>query len=141
MQRRNQDVLAKYGIDAYAENGRKIDLSKINWASGQPHTLRYKQKAGKDNPLGFLKINFHNAHSVYMHDTPSESIFGRNFRAASSGCVRVQDIETLATWLLKGQGDWDRSAIEAIKKSGEQENVNLKSPCATPFRLCHCLGD
>ncbi|MFM1813873.1 MAG: hypothetical protein RLZ98_568, partial [Pseudomonadota bacterium] len=77
--------------------------------------------------LGFLKINFHNAHSVYMHDTPSESIFGRNFRAASSGCVRVQDIETLAAWLLKGQGEWDRSAIEGIKKSGEQENVNLKA--------------
>ena len=29
------------------------------------------------------------AHSVYMHDTPSQSLFGRNFRAASSGCVRV----------------------------------------------------
>ncbi len=62
--------------------------------------MTYKQQPGKDNPLGFLKINFHNQYSVYMHDTPRDSVFGRNFRAASSGCVRVSDIEKLATWIL-----------------------------------------
>ncbi len=135
MQRRKQDVLKKYGIDAYTMSGRKMNSKKINWASGQPYTLRYKQKAGKDNPLGFLKINFHNAHSVYLHDTPRDSIFGRNFRAASSGCVRVQNIEILANWLLRGQNGWSKKKIDSIKKSGDRKNVRLKK--RTPLLMVY----
>ena len=90
MQKAGKNVLVKFGIDAYDGNGRKLEPEKINWSSALPMALSYSQQPGKDNPLGFLKINFHNDHSVYMHDTPSETLFGRNFRAASSGCVRVQ---------------------------------------------------
>ncbi|MDH3582275.1 MAG: L,D-transpeptidase family protein, partial [Hyphomicrobiales bacterium] len=77
-------------------------------------------------PLGFVKINFHNAYSVYLHDTPSDRIFGRNFRAASSGCVRVSNIETLVTWLLKRNKGWNRYAVDNIKQSGDTKTVRLK---------------
>lgn len=127
MQKKGLDVLAKYGIDAYA-GGKKLDSSTINWASSQPFQLSYRQAPGKDNPLGFLKINFANTHSVYMHDSPKESIFGRNFRAASSGCVRVQSIEKLAAWLLAGQKGWSLEQIERIKETGRRGNVRLKRP-------------
>lgn len=133
MHKTGQSVLVKYGIDAYDGSGRKVDPKKINWNSGQPHSLSYRQKPGKDNPMGFLKINFHNGHSVYMHDTPSDNIFGRNFRAASSGCIRVQDIEQLATWILNGQDGWDRYRIDAIKQSGETKNVSVKNPVKLYF--------
>lgn len=132
MSRRNQDVLVKYGIDAYGSDGRKLDSAKINWSSGTVHNLVYRQQPGKDNPLGFLKINFHNNHSVYMHDTPSEGLFGRNFRAASSGCVRVQNIEQLAAWLLADNG-WSRHHIDAAKESGERQDVRLKKPVTVLF--------
>jgi len=132
MQRNGQSVLVKYGIDAYDGNGRKLDPEKVNFRSGMASGLRYSQKPGKDNPLGFLKINFHNAHSVYMHDTPSDSIFGRNFRAASSGCIRVQGIEELAAWLLKDSG-WSVSDVERIKASGERKDVRLKRPVPLYF--------
>lgn len=125
MQKKGQDVLAKYGIDAYA-GGKKIKTSSIDWNSSRPQQLRYRQASGKDNPLGFLKINFANSSSVYMHDSPKDSVFGRNFRAASSGCVRVQNIEELALWLLKGKRGWDAGQIESIKESGRQGNVRLK---------------
>jgi murein L,D-transpeptidase YcbB/YkuD len=125
MQQGGKDVLTKFGIDAYDGSGRKLDPSKINWASSQPFGLAYRQQPGKDNPLGFLKINFPNAHSVYMHDTPSATIFGRNFRAASSGCIRVQGIEKLAQWLLADQG-WEDYHIARMKESGERKDVRLK---------------
>ena len=127
MARRGKDVLKKYGIDAYS-NGRKIDSSKIRWNSSQPYNLSYSQKPGKGNPLGFMKINFHNPYSVYLHDTPKRSIFGRNFRAASSGCVRVQNIGKLAAWILKYNNGWSRSRVESFRKSGETRTVRVKKP-------------
>lgn len=125
MQKNGQDVLEKYGIDAYS-GGKKISSSSIDWSSSQPLRLTYRQAAGKDNPLGFLKINFANSSSVYMHDSPKDSVFGRNFRAASSGCVRVQNIEGLALWLLQGKPGWDAGQIESIKKGGRSGTVRLK---------------
>lgn len=132
MQRSGQSVLVKYGIDAYDGEGRKVDPENINWNSGRPHALSYRQKPGADNPMGFLKINFNNAHSVYMHDTPSESLFGRNFRAASSGCVRVQGIEELAAWLLADQG-WNVERVREMKEKVKSEDVRLKQPVRLYF--------
>jgi murein L,D-transpeptidase YcbB/YkuD len=133
MQRKNQDVLVKYGIDAYDASGKKLDSAKINWSSSAAKGLTFKQQPGRENPLGFLKINFHNNYSVYMHDTPSETMFGRNFRAASSGCVRVQGIEHLAQWLLIDNGGWPAERIDQMKKSGERQNVALKKPMPLYF--------
>jgi len=127
MSRRNEDVLKVYGIDAYGPDGKKLDSSKINWSSSMVQSLVFRQQPGKDNPLGFVKINFHNNYSVYLHDTPSESMFGRNFRAASSGCVRVQNIEQLVTWLLRDNG-WTMDQVLTLKKSGERKDVTLKKP-------------
>lgn len=132
MQQAGKDVLVKYGIDAYDGSGRKLNPEKIKWNSSMPYSLSYSQQPGKDNPLGFLKINFHNGHSVYMHDTPSEGLFGRNFRAASSGCIRVSNIEKLAAWILEDQGI-GMGQVEALKKSGERKDIRVKKPVALYF--------
>lgn len=126
MQRRNQDVLAKLGIDAYGADGRKLDSSKIKWTTASG--LSFKQQPGPENPLGFVKLNFPNSHSTYMHSTPSDNLFTRNFRAASSGCVRVSSIETLVDWVLRDQGGWSPERIAGIKTSGERLDVTLKKP-------------
>jgi L,D-transpeptidase YcbB len=132
MQAKGQNVLEKFGIDAY-EGGKKIASASIDWSSAKPLQLSYRQAPGKDNPLGFLKINFPSASSVYMHDSPKESLFGRNFRAASSGCVRVQNIEELATWLLQGQPGWTQEQVQAMKENGQTKVVRLKRPVPLYF--------
>jgi L,D-transpeptidase YcbB len=132
MARRNQSVLVKYQIDAYGADGKKLDPNKINWSTAAAKGLTYRQQPGPENPLGFVKINFHNAHSVYMHDTPSQSLFGRNFRAASSGCVRVHGIEQLAAWVLTDQG-WKPEHVLHMKSSGERKDVTLKKPVPLYF--------
>ena len=132
MARRGQSVLVKYHIDAYGADGKKLDPTKVNWSSGLAKGLTYRQQPGPDNPLGFVKINFNNSHSVYMHDTPSQSLFGRNFRAASSGCVRVAGIEQLAAWVLAEQG-WKPEHIKQMKETGERLDVKLKKPVPLYF--------
>ncbi len=132
MSKRGQDVLAKYSIDAYGGDGRKLVSTKVDWSSAAARGLTFRQQPGPENPLGFVKINFHNSHSVYMHDTPSQTLFGRNFRAASSGCVRISGIEQLAGWLMAEQG-WTAERVLAMKKSGERLDVKLKKPVPLYF--------
>ena len=112
------------------KNGKILDPDKIDWnkysAGNFPFIIR--QKAGPWNALGEVKFIFPNKYSVYLHDTPSESLFGRNFRAASSGCVRVHNIEDLSAWLLSGNRGWDKSQVLNIKESGDTKNVRLKRP-------------
>jgi L,D-transpeptidase YcbB len=132
MARHGQSVLVKFKIDAYGGNGHKLDPTKINWSGPGAKGLTYRQQPGPDNPLGFVKMNFPNAHSVYMHDTPSQSVFGRNFRAASSGCVRINDIEILAAWVASEQG-WRPEHVQRMKKSGERLDLRLKRPVPLYF--------
>lgn len=124
--RHGKDVLSIYRMDAYDGSGRKLDPGRINWFSNAVYSYSYRQRPWEDNSMGFVKINFPNPHSVYMHDTPSKSLFGRNFRAESSGCVRVQNVKQLVAWLLDANPGWDERRVLAMKQTGERKDVQLK---------------
>jgi murein L,D-transpeptidase YcbB/YkuD len=130
MARQGQSVLVKFKIDAYGGEGRKLDPTKVNWNAAQ--SLTFKQQPGPENPLGFVKMNFPNGHSVYMHDTPKPSLFGRSFRAASSGCVRISGIDQLAAWVAAGQG-WTLEDVRQMKETRERRDVQLKQPMPLYF--------
>lgn len=149
------EVMKRYGVDIYADygayqKGRRLDPMEVNWNSPAAANFFYAQKPGDENPLGFVKINFHNPYSVYMHDTPGKSIFARNFRAESSGCVRIQNIPQLTAWLLRDNG-WDLGRVNEMKVSGETQNVTLKqrvtlyfayvTSWATPDGMAHFRRD
>ena len=127
--RRGQSVLVKFKIDAYGERG-KLDPTKVNWNAAQG--LTFRQQPGPENPLGFVKLNFPNGHSVYMHDTPKPSLFGRSFRAASSGCVRISDIDELVAWVAADQG-WTLGSVRKMKETRERRDVQLKHPVTLYF--------
>lgn len=152
---KGENVLERYKVDAYTDynayqKGRKLDPMQIDWNSPEVLKYFYAQQPGEDNPLGFVKINFPSPHQVYMHDTPSPSIFARNFRAESSGCVRVQDVQTLVAWLLAENG-WDRARVASMKQTRETLNVTIKRPVplyfayitawATPDGMTHFRRD
>lgn len=132
LQAKGENVLIKTGIEAY-NNGKKVDPESIDWSSSAPKSYSYRQPPGKDNPLGFVKINFASGESVYMHDSPSEGLFGRNFRAASSGCIRVHNIERLAYWLVAQNDGWEQDRVEEMKKTGERKDVRLTTPVPLHF--------
>lgn len=127
------DLLDRFRISALDGNGRVVDPKKINWFSDSVYNYRYRQDPWKDNSMGFVKINFHNQHAVYMHDTPSKSLFGRNLRANSSGCIRVQNVKQLVTWLLKNNSDWNRGRVDQMQTNGERKDVKLAKKAAVYF--------
>jgi murein L,D-transpeptidase YcbB/YkuD len=67
-----------------------------------------------------------------MHDTPKPSLFGRSFRAASSGCVRVSGIDQLAAWMASEQG-WTLEKVHHMKETRERFDLQLKQPMQLYF--------
>lgn len=57
------------------------------------------QAPGPTNALGRIKIDMPNPDAIYLHDTPNHSVFSRENRALSHGCIRVENIEGLAALL------------------------------------------
>ncbi|MGB1268308.1 MAG: L,D-transpeptidase family protein [Flavobacteriaceae bacterium] len=107
---KNVDYLRKKNISVFNRQGKQMILDSINWNSRAPFSYSYVQASGNSNALGRLKIIFPNDFSVYLHDTPSKSLFSKNYRAKSSGCVRVQDVYKLASEIL----DWPEDDIISI---------------------------
>lgn len=80
-----------------------IPFENIEWegmtADNFPYKLR--QKAGGSNALGRYKFNTPNRNAIYLHDTPTRSLFKKQHRAYSSGCIRVEKASEFAQLLMK----------------------------------------
>lgn len=133
--RRGLDVLEVYRMEVFDGSGRKLDPDRIDWFSEAVYSYRYRQMPWEENSMGFVRINFANKHAVFLHDTPSQSLFSRDWRAESSGCVRVQDVERLVTWLLEGTPGWDQRRVSEMKRNGERRDVSLAQK--TPVYLVY----
>ena len=122
------DYLTKQRIRILDQRGNELRRQQINWYSEEAVNYKFKQDPGDFNSLGAIRINFPSAHGVYMHDTPSKNLFGEDFRFHSSGCVRVQNVRELVTWLLAtrlaGRGRRSTTAI----RSGERKDARVAKP-------------
>lgn len=99
--RRDSSYLDRNGFVVTTYGGKRISSTAINWhkfGSSVPYNIR--QKPGPRNALGELKIMFPNEHAIYMHDTPAKELFGRDARAYSHGCVRLEDPRAMAAAVL-----------------------------------------
>ncbi len=106
----------------------EIPPQNVDWNSDEAVNYMFRQDPGKINAMGSVKINFPNPHAVYMHDTPQQSVFSKLLRFESSGCVRVQNVRDLISWLASETPGWDRRQIERVIESGERIDVKLQEP-------------
>ncbi len=83
------------------------------------------QLSGPGNALGQVKFLFPNRFSIYMHDTPKKTLFKRNIRAFSHGCMRLENPVDLARWLLIDQGKWTEKKLKKVLDSREVYGVPL----------------
>lgn len=111
-------------------SGKVLDPKKINFyqysAGNFPFIVR--QKAGPWNALGQVKFIFPNKYSIYLHDTPSKSLFNKQDRAFSHGCIRTEDKWGLLMNLMDDPKVWNMEKINEILKSGETTRIDLPKP-------------
>jgi len=126
LMRKNPKYLEENNIRIFDWNtDQEISPQSIDWNTDEAVNFKFRQDPGKINAMGSVKINFPNPHAVYMHDTPQQSLFSRLLRFESSGCVRVQNVRDLCTWLAKDTPGWNRRQIERTIESGERIDVKL----------------
>ncbi len=97
-------------------NGTPVSPWQVDWTqvSTSNFPFRVRQRPGPGNALGQIKFLFPNKHDVYLHDTPSKSLFARSFRAYSHGCVRVQNPMEFAEALMANEPNISRASLEAM---------------------------
>jgi murein L,D-transpeptidase YcbB/YkuD len=131
--REDPQYLAKNLIRIFGPDGTELDPATMDWSSEDPAKFMFRQDPGAGNAMASVKINFPNPHATYMHDTPQQSLFSKLMRFDSSGCVRVQNVRDLVTWLFRDTPGWDRRRFEQTIKSGESVPVQLAQPVPVYF--------
>ncbi len=94
-------------------------------------TIRIRQRPGTKNALGKVKFIFPNKEDVYLHDTPSRTLFKKSRRDLSHGCVRVANPQGLAEFALKNQ--WSKETIQKALNTPKNQRVFLKKPIPVLF--------
>lgn len=150
-----KDFLPRLKRDPYALNrskikifrgGQEIDPGSVDWSlySSNNFPFQLRQDPGDYNSLGRVKFMFPNEHAIYLHDTPSKSLFNRTSRDFSSGCVRIENPEELAEYFL-GEAGWDQNRISQAFTRTSEAHVSLakdkKIPVYTLYMTTRVQGD
>jgi murein L,D-transpeptidase YcbB/YkuD len=126
---RDPSFLDRNNMEVIDDRGRVVPAHAIAWGNEEAlRGYRFRQRPGASNALGFVKFLFPNRHAVYLHDTPSDALFQRIGRAFSHGCIRVEEPETLAKYVLRDQPEWTAEAIHAAMRAGRERQVTLSEP-------------
>ena len=149
--RKDPGYLAKANIRILDGGGNEVSPKAIDWTTERAAAYTLRQDSGARNALGQIRIDMPNSLAVYMHDTPSKRLFASAERFHSSGCVRVDGVRDLATWLLSERGGWDRPATDKAIAEEDFKTVRLARPVpvawvyltgfATPDGAAHFRND
>jgi L,D-transpeptidase YcbB len=112
------------------------DHDKPGWDAARHATgFRLRQDPGPQNPLGRVKFQIPNIFGVYLHDTPSKRLFGKEQRTLSHGCVRLGDALALAARLLEGDSHWSDERRDRVLS--EWKTVPVAVPHPVPVHLVY----
>jgi murein L,D-transpeptidase YcbB/YkuD len=118
-----QSIIKNEIKPAMKTNPNYLAQHNMEWNKGN-----VRQKPGPKNSLGLVKFLFPNSNSIYLHDTPSKSLFEKEKRAFSHGCIRVEKPKELAEVILKDDKNWNSEKIEMAMNKGVENWYTLKKP-------------
>ncbi|MEJ8476069.1 L,D-transpeptidase family protein [Roseibium algae] len=126
--RKNPNALSGKGIRVFSGE-QEVTPTQVAWNSysGGKFPFKLRQDPGPKNALGRIKFMFPNSFNIYIHDTPSKTLFTQAQRDFSHGCIRVADPFALGDVLLTDQG-YDRAKLEALRDAGARKVVKLATP-------------
>lgn len=118
--------LDRNGFEVVDRRGRTVPSSSVSWSQyGANVPFDVRQRPGRGNALGELKIMFPNKHAIYMHDTPEKQLFDRDNRAVSNGCIRLADPRGMAAAVL----GWERNRVDArLEQPHSRQNLDVEVP-------------
>ncbi|WP_026978549.1 L,D-transpeptidase family protein [Flavobacterium tegetincola] len=117
-----QSIIKNEVLPGIQKNSNYLANHNMEWNNGQ-----VRQKPGVRNSLGLVKFIFPNSNNIYLHDTPSKSLFQRETRAFSHGCIRVAKPKDLAEHILADDSNWSPEKIDAAMHKGTEKWYPLKS--------------
>lgn len=114
-------------IDIINSNGQRINRGAVNFSNYSARTFPFsmRQPPSNSNALGLVKFIFPNQYNIYLHDTPAKSLFGREVRAFSHGCIRLNDPFDFAYELLSVQESDPRGFFHSVLDTGSERRVDL----------------
>jgi hypothetical protein len=122
-------------LDAGGEVVSNDEVSDEVLAGLKSGELRVRQVPGAKNALGRVKFMFPNEDNIYLHDTNNHKLFAKERRDLSHGCVRVENPQALAEWVLRNEPAWTKGRIAAGLKQTKPQQANLKE--ATPVFMLY----
>lgn len=122
---KNPKYLDQKNMEVLTSSGEVVNPKSIKW-SADPFPYLIRQKPGGSNSLGLVKFMFPNEHSIYIHDTPSRSLFELENRALSHGCIRIQDPAKFAQLLLQDDSSWTLEKITEAMNQEKEQIVDLE---------------
>lgn len=130
--KQDASVLAEKNIDVIEGYGREAiyhDPTAIDWNNMTPREFnkyRLVQKPGDHNALGRIRVLMPNNYTIYLHDTNHPEVFEKDYRAASSGCIRLKYPEKMAEFLLKDHdASWGSGKMETIYSSLKTTDLKI----------------
>jgi len=117
-----QEYLDKHNYEVLDRNG----AAATGWTAEDLAHSRFlvRQRPGASNSLGLVKFLFPNEYDVYMHSTPEMNFFNLTRRDKSHGCIRLNDAEKMANWVLGGQGGWTADKIHDAMFNSDPKKMN-----------------
>lgn len=117
-----QSIIKNEVLPGIQKNSNYLANHNMEWNNGQ-----VRQKPGVRNSLGLVKFIFPNSNNIYLHDTPSKSLFQRETRAFSHGCIRVAKPKELAETILSNDSNWTPTKITEAMNRGTEKWYPLKN--------------
>ena len=138
--KKNPGYLSRKGFSLLDRDGNEVDPYSVDWSQYNKN-IPYKivQGSGDANALGVLKFHFDNKYSVYLHDTNQRYLFSNAARSLSHGCVRVQEWEKLALFVL-GNDKRLADTMQTWLKNKEKHHIGLKTRVPVFIRYFTCEG-
>jgi murein L,D-transpeptidase YcbB/YkuD len=140
--RNDTGYLKRNGFKVLDRDYNTVNYKNLNLADIPESDFDYtiRQDRGSDNSLGQMKFIFSNPYSVYLHDTPGKTLFSKDLRAFSHGCVRVEHPERLAGYILR-EINADTTNIGRLIAAGKYHEFKVSSSLPIQIIYITCEAD